>query len=98
MKSVLPLSLATVSAQASPRFEAAVGGPGSPPGPAARLLHVAVTRLASSRYRAAGDGGIPVIGGDAVVDVAAAARVKQVRPGSRVLPFSDVLWLSAEDA
>ena len=47
---------------------------------------------------AAGDGGIPVIGGDAVVDVAAAARVKQVRPGSRVLPFSDVLWLSAEDA
>jgi len=30
--------------------------------------------------------------------VAAAARVKQVRPGSRVLPFSDVLWLSAEDA
>ena len=31
-------------------------------------------------------------------DVAAAARVKQVRPGSRVLPFSDVLWLSAEDA
>ncbi|CAH0364616.1 unnamed protein product [Pelagomonas calceolata] len=47
---------------------------------------------------AAGDGGIPVINGDAVVDVAAAARVKQVRPGSRVLPFSDVLWLSAEDA
>merc|ERR1719174_1122630 len=45
-----------------------------------------------------GDGGIPVIGGNSVVDVAAAARVKQVRPGSRVLPFSDVLWLSAEDA
>ena len=51
------------------------------------------------RFAAAdGDGGIPVIGGNAVVDVAAAARVKQVRPGSRVLPFSDVLWLSAEDA
>ena len=45
-----------------------------------------------------GDGGIPVIGGNSAVDVAAAARVKQVRPGSRVLPFSDVLWLSAEDA
>ena len=51
------------------------------------------------RFAAAdGDGGIPVIGGNSVVDVAAAAKVKQVRPGSRVLPFSDVLWLSAEDA
>ena len=35
-KSVLPLRLATVSAQASPRFDAAVGGPGAPPSPAAR--------------------------------------------------------------
>ena len=51
------------------------------------------------RFAAAdGDGGIPVIGGNALIDVAAAAKVKQVRPGSRVLPFADVMWLSAEDA
>ena len=43
-----------------------------------------------------GDGGIPVVGGDAPVDVVAAAAAKQVRPGSRVLPLADALWLSAE--
>jgi len=43
-----------------------------------------------------GDGGAPVIGGDAAVDVAAAARERQARPGSTVLPFADLLWLSPD--
>ena len=48
------------------------------------------------RFAAAeGDGGIPVVGGDAKVDTLAAANRKQTRAGSRVLPFADFLWLSA---
>jgi hypothetical protein len=51
------------------------------------------------RYAAAvGDGGPRVIGGDATVDVPAAARERQARPGSRVLPLADLLWLSPEGA
>jgi hypothetical protein len=38
-----------------------------------------------------GDGGIPVVRGDAPVDMLQAASVKQVRAGSRVLPLADLI-------
>ena len=51
------------------------------------------------RYAAKdGDGGIPVVGGDAALDTGLAAARKQVRAGSRVLPFADYLWMSAAPA
>ena len=51
------------------------------------------------RYAAKdGDGGIPVVGGDATLDTGLAAARKQVRAGSRVLPFADYLWMSAAPA